>query len=414
MAQLITGPNTFTVQEWHESNHAKLSRAEQQRSNARNVIAQTKQVIQERQDQTDKGQRDVEGKLNQRIDNVKFWHSELSRQLAALNDETAQLEAYRKRLENGVAGCAQPLEAANHCLNNREGRVNIDLVHDDVQRELLTEVSCVNGVAAMLERALEQVIEQIRLNRSSAYHLRQDLKDKDVTLNVDGSALAQSNALFIDELEAKLSDLCLARQTSNVPKIKPFWTTPGDWQNYTEQGIARAEAELQHSLRLRSAVDEFLSAGSEDLKKQKAATDTALRQRIEDVTLAMNNLIAERASVNDQINDVGGAISETEQAIRNKNPPRSVAETRTRSRAQQRPAPVELCRDAVQYRLHDELADIHSSVAELSAQHAGLNQQLRALRRAELDLAEDIEVKVRSLEIDNDCMAVRKYEIISY
>ena len=414
MAQLITGPNTFTVPEWHESNHAKISRAELQRSNAKNVIAQTKQIIQERQDQTDKGQRDVEGKLNQRIDNVKFWHSELSRQLANLNDETCQLENYRKRLEAGVAGCDKPLEAANHCLGLREGRVNIDLVHDDVQRELLTEVSVVNGVCAMLERALEQVIEQIRLNRSAAYHLRQDLKDKDVTLNVDGSALSQSNSMFISEIEAKLSELCMTRQNSSVPKIRPSWTTPGDWQAYTEQGIARAEEELQHSLRLRSAVDEILSAGNEDLQKQKSATDTALRQRIEDVTTAMNNLIKERADVNDQINDVGGQISETGQAVHNKNAPRSVAETRTRSRAQNRPAPVELCRDAVQYRLHDELGDIQAAVEELSQQHGALNSQLRALRRAELDLAEDIEVKRTSLEIDNDCMAVRKYEIISY
>lgn len=414
MAHVVTGPNTFTIGEWHNSNEAKLSRAELQRSNARNVIAQTKQVIQERQDQTDKGQRDVEQKLNQRIDNVKFWHSELSRQLAALNDETSQLEAYRQRLENGVAGCTKPLNAAKGCLDNREKRINIDLVHDDVQSELLTEVQVVNGVCAMLERALEQVIEQIRLNRSAAYHLSQDLKDKDVTLGVDGTALSKNNANYIEEVEQKLSTLCLARQQSNVPKIKPFWTTPGDWQAYSEQGIGRAEEELQHSLRLRAAVDEILAAGSEDLRKQKAATDTALRQRIEDVTLAMNLLSDERASVNNQINDVCGQIIDTQSAVHNKNAPRSVAESRTRSRANERPAPVELCRDAVQYRLHDELEDIHSSVVELTSQHSDLNLQLRALRRAELDLSEDIAVKVNSLEIDNSCVVLRKYDIISY
>lgn len=94
MANVITGPNTFTVSEWHDSNHAKLSRAEVQRQSAKNLIAQTQQIIAERQDQTDRGQRDVENKLNLRIDNVKFWHSELSRQLNTLNDETAQLDAY--------------------------------------------------------------------------------------------------------------------------------------------------------------------------------------------------------------------------------------------------------------------------------------------------------------------------------
>jgi len=407
MANVIEGPNTFTVEEWHNSNESKLSRAELQRSNARNSIAQTKQVIQERQDQTDKGQRDVEQRLNQRIDNVKFWHSELSRQLAALNDETLQLEAYKQRLKNGVAGCTQPLNAANKCLENREERINIDLVHDDVQRQLLTEVQVVNGVCAMLERALEQVTEQIRLNRSAAYHLSQDLKDKNVTLNVDGTALSKNN----NNVGQQLSELC---QTSNVPKIKPFWTTPGDWQAYSEQGICRAEEELQHSIRLRAAVDEILAAGSEDLRKQKAATDTALRQRIEDVTLAKNMLQEERNSVNNQINDVGGQIDETSNAIAAKNAPRSVAEQRTRSRATDRPAPVELCRDAVQYRLHDELEDIHSSVVELTSKHNELNTQLRALRRAQLDLEEDIQVKTNSLEIDDACVVLRDYEIISY
>ena len=86
MANVIEGPNTFTVGEWHLSNSAKLSRAELQRQTAKNCIAQTKQVICDRQEQTDRGQRDVSEKLSQRIENVKFWHSELSRQLSTLEN----------------------------------------------------------------------------------------------------------------------------------------------------------------------------------------------------------------------------------------------------------------------------------------------------------------------------------------
>jgi len=414
MANIIQGPNTFTVEEWHASNSAKLSRAEAQRASAKNLIAKTQQIINERQDQTDRGQRDVEQKLNLRIDNVKFWHSELSRQLTALNNETAQLDAYKRRLENAVAGCTQPLNAAHSCLGNRTNRINIDLVHDDVQKELQCEVQVVNGVCAMLKRALEQVVEQIRLNRSSSFHLSADLKDKDITLNVDSEALSKNNGMIAQEIESKLSELCLARQTSNVPKIKSSWTTPGDWQAYSQQGIAKAEEELQHSLRLRAAVDEILTASTEDLRKQKVATDNALRQRIEDVTLAKNNLEKERQDVNTHINSVCGQISETEKAIAAKNAPKTVAESRTKSRATSRPAPVELCRDAVQYRLHDELGDIHSSVMELTQQLNDLNVQLKALKRAELDLSEDISVKTVSLEIENSCVVLRSYIIQSY
>lgn len=320
----------------------------------------------------------------------------------------------KRRLQNAVAGCTQPLNAANGCLENRSNRVNIDLVHDDVQKELLTEVQVVNGVSAMLKRVLEQVIEQIRLNRSAAYHLSADLKDKDTTLNVDSEALGKSNANCIEDINSRLKEMCLAKQQSNVPRIKSNWTTPGDWQAYSEQGIAKAEEELQHSLRLRAAVDEILSASAEDLQKQKVATDNALRQRIQDVTLAKNNLEKEKSDVNCQINAIGGQIIETETAIAAKNAPKSVAETRTRSRATSRPAPVELCRDAVQYRLHDELEDIRDSVLELVQQLESLNTQLKALKRAELDLSEDIAVKSKSLEIDNNCVTLRNYVIQSY
>lgn len=410
MANVITGLNMFIIEEWYTCNEAKLSCVEAQRANARNLIATTKQIIQERQDLTDKSQRDVEQKLNLRIDNVKFWQSELSRQQTALNNETAQLTAYRNRLQNAVAGCTEPLNAANGCLANRSNRVNIDLVHDDVQHELQTEVQVVIGVCQMLERALEQVTEQIRLNRSSAYHLAADLKDKDTTLNVDSEALARNNA----NIDAQLSELCLARQKSNVPKIKSYWTTPGDWQAYSEMGIAKAEEELQHSIRLRAAVDEILEAGCEDLRKQKSATDTALRQRIEDVTLAKNNLELEKSSVETQINCVCTQIDGTHNAILAKNAPKSVAEERTRSRATNRPAPVELCKDAVQFRLHDELDEIHESVMQLSEKLEELNIQLRALKRAQLDLEEDICVKKQSLDIENSCVVLRSYDIQSY
>lgn len=44
----------------------------------------------------------------------------------------------------------------------REKRVGIDLVHDDVQKELLKEVETIEGVQALLRRTLEQATEQLR------------------------------------------------------------------------------------------------------------------------------------------------------------------------------------------------------------------------------------------------------------
>ena len=42
--------------------------------------------------------------------------------------------------------------------------MSIDLVHDDVQKQLLKEVEEIQGVQALLQRTLEQATEQIRYN----------------------------------------------------------------------------------------------------------------------------------------------------------------------------------------------------------------------------------------------------------
>ena len=44
----------------------------------------------------------------------------------------------------------------------RERRLKIDLVHDDVQKELLKEVETLEGVQALLQRTLEEATEQVR------------------------------------------------------------------------------------------------------------------------------------------------------------------------------------------------------------------------------------------------------------
>lgn len=40
--------------------------------------------------------------------------------------------------------------------------MEIDLVHDEVEKELLKEKDVIDGVTALLQRTLEQIVEQIR------------------------------------------------------------------------------------------------------------------------------------------------------------------------------------------------------------------------------------------------------------
>ena len=43
-----------------------------------------------------------------------------------------------------------------------EKRYDIDLVHDDVQKDLIMEISALQGAIALLTRTMEQTKEQLR------------------------------------------------------------------------------------------------------------------------------------------------------------------------------------------------------------------------------------------------------------
>lgn len=108
-----------------------------------------------------------------------------------------------------------------------------------------------------------------------------------------------------------------------------------------------------------------------------------------------------------QIQEMEDNIEHISIAIENKKAPLQVAETRLDNRSN-RPN-VELCRDDVQYRLVEEVGQLHGSVANLQQKLAESEASLKGLIRRQLDLEEDIEVKSNSLFIDEtQCMGMRK------
>lgn len=99
-------------------------------------------------------------------------------------------------------------------------------------------------------------------------------------------------------------------------------------------------------------------------------------------------------------------IGTLREAIEQKFGPMMLAQTRLGMRSQ-RPNN-ELVRDPVQYGLVDEVGEIGGSVEGLRIRLAESESALKALNRNELTLNESIEVKTKSLQIDEEqCMTLR-------
>lgn len=69
---------------------------------------------------------------------------------------------------------------------------------------------------------------------------------------------------------------------------------------------------------------------------------------------------------------------------------------------------VELVRDPVQYGLVNEVGEISNSVQQLRERLSDSEATLRSLIRCQLTLTEDMEIKSNSLDIEAQCMALRK------
>ncbi|XP_057168086.1 tektin-1 [Ursus arctos] len=395
MAKLLQTPPKFLPSEWHIANKNQYHRAEAQRSRSERLVAESQRLVDEIEKTTRKSQSDVDKKLEQRLEEVRFWKKELDNKLEQLVYATDDLLTYKTRLVNALESMKEPLHITQTCLEYREKRVGIDLVHDEVEQELVKEAEIIRGVMALLTRTLEEVSEQIRLNRSAKYNLEKDLKDKFVALTIDDVCFSLNN------------NSPNIHYSEKAVRVEPHSVSLEDWLDFSNSNVEKADRQRNNSLALKALVDRILSQTASDLRRQCDVVDTAFRTGLKETKAARDQLAAHLAKVMEEIACQEKNISVLEKAILDQEGPAKVAHTRLETRTQ-RPN-VELCRDVAQYRLLQEVGEIAHNVARLKEALAQAQVELKGLNRRQLALQEEIQVKESTIYIDEVlCTHTRK------
>ena len=107
------------------------------RSGSERVRLDTSRLVREVDDKTLRTQSDVGKKLGERIGDIHFWKTEVQNEIDNMITEIDQTQRYKQVLEKALAETENPLHIAQECLYNREKRQSIDLVHDNVEKELI-------------------------------------------------------------------------------------------------------------------------------------------------------------------------------------------------------------------------------------------------------------------------------------
>jgi len=397
MARLLEAPTKYTPDEWHRSNHLNYASAEQKRMGSETIRDESARLANETHITTMKTQSDVNKKIEQRLNDINFWKSELDRQYQETEDEIQKMLEYKERLEVALGATQLPLHISRECLQNRERRIGIDLVHDDVEIQLLKEVEVITGVQALLKRTLEQATEQIRLLRSANYYLNKDITDKYSALQIDATCSSLNN------------DDPNKYYAPNAVKVVANSVTPEEWEKFSNKNVLKAESERNSSVTLRSMIDEVLQETYDDQQKQCDNTNLSFEKRIEETEKAKTKLEDHLAKVENEIGDMEANIDSLRAAIQSKEDPMQVSQTRLDTRTH-RPN-VELCSDRVQYKLVDEVGEISHNIGRLTGMLEESEAALKELIRQKLNLQEDIEVKVNSLLVDRDQNVVLRKEI---
>ncbi|NWX40563.1 TEKT5 protein, partial [Steatornis caripensis] len=384
----------YSTRDWHHANMVQLTDSEASRYNAGRLNTDSVKLIQDKDQLTHQMQADSRRKLGERIANIDFWRSELIHELGYLLKETEILETAKQQLECAADEIQIPLKIALECLQHREKRIGIDLVHDNVERNLKKEVDTFKDCQEILTKLAQKIKQQLCINRQAQQALKQDISDKNVAHCIDDKCFNVRN--IFDSI-----NFChgLERADKTV-------SVPATWAKFSEDNIRCSQHARANSVKLREDAEAGLESIAREMWNHFTSTSLAFDNRIAEVADAKNKLQAQLARITQEIFQTEYTITLLEKSIKAKEYPLKVAQTCLDGRTK-RPN-MELCRDAPQFQLVTEIHTIDDTLQTLKQRlhEAQRSLQMLILHRSRLE--HEISVKANSFLIDQKCMDMRK------
>ena len=159
----------YTPNDWSASNTSNYMSSDRVRSGSERVRLDTARLVREVDDKTKRTQGDVGKKLGERIGDIQFWKNEVNNETDNMITEIESLNRAKGVLEKALAETENPLHIAQECLYNREKRQGIDLVHDNVERELIREVDTIKRCQEEMRKLIQDSNNQLALNRAAQH-----------------------------------------------------------------------------------------------------------------------------------------------------------------------------------------------------------------------------------------------------
>uniref|UniRef100_A0A673K186 Tektin n=1 Tax=Sinocyclocheilus rhinocerous TaxID=307959 RepID=A0A673K186_9TELE len=335
----------YMPEDWFKSNRSNYRESESSRNSAERLRRDTIRMIQDKDQMTRRTQDTTSKNIGERLNDISFWRSELNHEIDNMVTEISALTDVKRRLERALAETEGPLQVSQECLFHREKRMSIDLVHDDVEKDLIKG---------------------------------QDYQPNNVII-YSAYSLYDLNSISL----------------------------PDSWSKFTDDNILHSQSERAASHKLRDEIEILLNATSNEMWDQFNSVNVSFTNRIAEMADTKNNLQTHLAKTLQEIFQTEMLIEALKKAIRDKENPLKVAQTRLEERSR-RPN-VELCRDNPHHRLVTEVREIEDTIHKLRERLMEAENTLQTLVKTKVALEHDLSIKANSLFLDQEkCMGTRK------
>ena len=141
--------------------------------------------------------------------NITEWRDKLDQCLKDLNLEISVQKDAKEACERALEAKNLPLELALENLNTREARQEFDVVKDDVEAQLNTEVQLLENIKDKLKQRCEEAWDCLAKLEEIREVVELDLKDKTDALDIDMQQL---------DLTEKSANISHKPDATRIPK----------------------------------------------------------------------------------------------------------------------------------------------------------------------------------------------------
>lgn len=329
------------------------------------------------------------------MNNIDFWKNELEKEKDRMNKKINATESKRRDIEKQLHDTENQLKVSQENLYEREKRQGIDIVHDNVERELIREIDVIKNSQAKLRNMQERLTTQNSLNRSALHELELDSGDKFRALSLDSAA--QHMTTSSRGLNFHLG----------IEHVDNTVTSPESWTRFTEDNIKRSCSERIQSDEFINIADNLLKETSSDIWNQFNTVNEAFEQRVHETNDAKDKIQNHLSAVLQEIFDLEKSIDFIKKLVIDKEGYLRLAQSRLETRTR-RPG-VEGKRDQAMQRLVQEVEDLHTMIKDLKNKQAQEENAIQHLLRTKATLEQDLSVKNNSMHIDKErCLGNRR------